>query len=334
MFKKLAVFTDIHFGLKSNSKLHNDDCEEFVDWYIDLAKQHGCETGMFCGDWHHNRNSVNITTMDASIRSLEKIGKAFDNFYFFPGNHDLYYKDSRDIQSTEFGRFIPGITMVNEITQIDDVVMVPWLVGNEWKKVGKMKCKYMFGHFELPNFFMNAMVEMPDTGELSEGDLQGIEHVFTGHFHKRQTRGNITYMGNAFPHNYSDAWDDERGVMILDWGTEPKYVAWPDAPKYKTLKLGQLLDSPDKYLLDKTYARVTLDIEISYEEANFIRENFMERYPIRELSLIQQKLEDTQLDESVEINFESVDTIVNSQLQAVQSDFYDKELLMDIYRKL
>ena len=125
-----------------------------------------------------------------------------------------------------------------------------------------------------------------------------------------------------------------EGVMILDWGTEPKYVAWPDAPKYKTLKLGQLLDSPDKYLLDKTYARVTLDIEISYEEANFIRENFMERYPIRELSLIQQKLEDTQLDESVEINFESVDTIVNSQLQAVQSDFYDKELLMDIYRKL
>ena len=60
----------------------------------------------------------------------------------------------------------------------------------------------------------------------------------------------------------------------------------------------------------------------------------MERYPIRELSLIQQKLEDTQLDNSIEINFESVDTIVNSQLQAVQSDFYDKELLMDIYRKL
>ena len=61
--------------------------------------------------------------------------------------------------------------MVNEITKIDDVVMVPWLVGNEWKKVGKMKCKYMFGHFELPNFFMNAMVEMPDTGELKGSDF-------------------------------------------------------------------------------------------------------------------------------------------------------------------
>ena len=47
MFKKAAVFTDIHFGLKSNSKVHNDDCEEFVDWYIEQAKKEGCETGIF-----------------------------------------------------------------------------------------------------------------------------------------------------------------------------------------------------------------------------------------------------------------------------------------------
>ena len=141
-------------------------------------------------------------------------------------------------------------------------------------------------------------------------------------------------MGNAFPHNYSDAWDDDRGVMILDWDKEPEYKAWPDAPKYKTLKLGQLLNDPGKYLLPKTYARVTLDIEVSYEEATFIRENFMSQYDIRELSLIQQKLEDTEVNENVEINFESVDTIVYSQLEAVESDFYDKDLLMDIYRNL
>ena len=39
MFKKVAVFTDIHFGLKSNSKIHNDDCEEFIDWYIEKEKR-------------------------------------------------------------------------------------------------------------------------------------------------------------------------------------------------------------------------------------------------------------------------------------------------------
>ena len=82
MFKKAAVFTDIHFGLKGNSRIHNDDCEDFIDWYIETAKAAGCETGIFCGDWHHNRNSLNLTTMDATIRSMEKLGQAFDQFFF------------------------------------------------------------------------------------------------------------------------------------------------------------------------------------------------------------------------------------------------------------
>ena len=34
LFKKVACFTDIHFGLKSNSITHLRDCEEFVDWFI------------------------------------------------------------------------------------------------------------------------------------------------------------------------------------------------------------------------------------------------------------------------------------------------------------
>ena len=88
LFKKVACFTDIHFGLKSNSQTHNEDCEEFVDWFIAEAKKEGCETAIFLGDWHHNRNSINLTTLDTSIRSLEKLGAAFEQFFWFPGNHD------------------------------------------------------------------------------------------------------------------------------------------------------------------------------------------------------------------------------------------------------
>jgi DNA repair exonuclease SbcCD nuclease subunit len=334
LFKKLAVFTDIHFGLKSNSKLHNDDCEEFVDWYIEQAKKEGCEIGMFCGDWHHNRNSVNITTMDASIRCLEKLGKAFDKFYFFPGNHDLYYKDSRDIQSVEFGRFIPGITMVTEITEIEGVVMVPWLVGDEWRKIGKMKCKYMFGHFELPNFFMNAMVEMPDTGELQGSDFKAQEYVFSGHFHKRQVKNNIHYLGNAFPHNYADVDDDERGMMILEWDKEPRYLNWHNCPKYRNTKLSVLLDKTKEIMKPKMHLRVTLDIDISYEEASFIKETFMKDYDCREITLIPSK-KDEEINSDLDLTtFDSVDEIVAKELDSIESENYDKKILMDIYGDL
>jgi len=200
-FKRAAVFTDIHFGLKSNSHLHNDDCLAFVDWVIETAKEKNCDTCIMMGDWHNNRASINIVTLNYSLKALEKLGKAFDRVLFIPGNHDLYYRDKRDIQSAEWAKHIPNIEIVNNFYNEDDIIIVPWLVGDEHKKIPKMSGKYMFGHFELPNFFMNAMVKMPDHGDIKSEHFGGIEHVFSGHFHKRQTQGNITYTGNAFPHN-------------------------------------------------------------------------------------------------------------------------------------
>ena len=336
MFKKAAVFTDIHFGMKGNSRVHNQDCEDFVDWYIETAKQNGCETGIFCGDWNHNRNSLNLTTMDAGIRSLEKLGAAFDKFYMFSGNHDLYYKDKRDIKSTEWAKHIPGITVVDNMLQIDDVALVPWMVNDEWKQVAAIDCKYMFGHFELPNFLMNAMVRMPDHGELKAENLSKPEYVFSGHFHKRQNQKNVHYIGNAFPHNYADAWDDDRGMMILDRenAEEPEYINWPNCPKYRTVKLSQLIDEKDSLIKPNMYLRVTLDLPISFEEANFIKETFIKDYKCREITLIPQKnLEEMSSELDIE-HFESVDQIVSNEILAIDSDNFDKSLLLKIYNEL
>ena len=336
MFKRAAVFTDIHLGLKSNSKTHNTDCEEFVDWYIEQAKENNCETGIFCGDWHHNRSSVNISTLDYTVRCLEKLGKSFDNFYMFVGNHDLYYKDRRDISSTNFARHIPGVTVLDEFTEIEDVALVPWLVDNEWQKIERSKTKYMFGHFELPTFLMNAHVQMPEHGDLRATHFKNQKYVFSGHFHKRQIKGNIHYIGNAFPHNYADAWDDERGMVIVDRENdlEPQYINWDACPKYRTVTLSQLLDPENDIIKDKMYLRVSIDIPISYEEASFIKETYVKQYNCREITLIPQKQIDeitTELDIS---KFESVDEIVSREIVEIDSESFDKKMLLDIYRDL
>ena len=336
MFKKAAVFTDIHFGLKGNSKIHNQDCEDFVDWFIETAKANGCETGIFCGDWHHNRNSLNLTTMDATIRSMEKLGAAFEQFFFFDGNHDLYYKDKRTVNSTAFARHIPGITFIDELTTVDDVTIVPWLVGDEWKSLKTLKSKYVFGHFELPSFYMNAMVQMPDHGELRAEDFANQKYVFSGHFHKRQQQGAVHYIGNAFPHNYADAWDDERGMMILDRENDkaPEYHNWPNCPKYRTVKLSKLIDEADTFIKPNMYLRVNLDLPISYEEASFVKETFINQYNCREISLIQQKqLEDISTELDIE-QFESIDQIVAGEISAIDSNNFNKKMLLDIYNEL
>ena len=335
LFKKAAVMTDIHFGLKSNSLVHNTDCEDFVDWFIDKAKAEGCETGMFLGDWHHSRASINMQTLHFSLRCLEKLSKAFDTFYLIPGNHDQYYRDNRDIHGVAWAQHLPNIVIVNDWFKKDDVIIAPWLVGEEHKKLHKMSCKYMFGHFELPHFLMNARVAMPDHGEVQVSNFQGIESVFSGHFHLRQTKDNINYIGNCFPHNFADAGDADRGMMVLEWGKPQQYHAWPGQPLYRVMKLSEAIDLKDKILKPNMHVRVQLDIDISYEEANYIKETFVNEYNLREMALIPVKNTTVDLDLAPgDVHFESVDQIVTDQITNINSEFYDPKLLLKIYQSL
>ena len=333
LFQTAACFTDIHYGLKSNSHTHLADCHRYTDWFITEAKARGAETCIFLGDWSHQRASVNIATMNASIKDLKKLNDNFDKVYFITGNHDLYYRDKRELNSVEYARDLPNFVMVDEWFIEGDVAIIPWLVQDEWRKIKNIKAKYMFGHLELPYFKMNAMVSMPDHGGLQSEHLTGPEYVFSGHFHKRQYKNNIHYIGNAFPHNYADAGDWERGAMFLEWGKEPIYVNWEQCPKYKTLTLSELLADHANLLDEYTYARVKLDIDISYEEANFIREQFGEQYNVREIALL--PIKDNQEEfEGGDIQFESVNQIVLSQLDTIESTSIKKDKLIDIYNGL
>ena len=334
LFKKAAVFTDIHFGLKSNSITHNEDCLAFVKWATAKAREEGCETCFFLGDWHNNRAALNILTLNYSLKALEHMNDNFDAVYFIPGNHDLYYRDKRDVQSVEWARHLPRVHICNDWFTSGDVTVAPWLVGDDHKKLLKQKGKYCFGHFELPGYYMNAMVQMPDVGEVKREDFLGFEKVFTGHFHKRQSANNITYIGNCFPHNYADDGDEDRGMMILEWGGEPEYHAWPDQPTYRVLSLSSIVEHADKILKPRMHARINIDIDLTYEEANFIKETFIETYKLRELSLLPKKEVVVAEAAQGEVKFESVDTIVQNQLNAISSEHYDRNLLLDIYRHI
>ena len=81
----------------------------------------------------------------------EKLSKNFDSTHFLLGNHDLYYKETREVSSMAFARNIERINIISEPTTTNNVAFIPWLVGEEWKTIRDMNTDYTFGHFELPN---------------------------------------------------------------------------------------------------------------------------------------------------------------------------------------
>ena len=333
LFDRAMCMTDMHFGLKYNSAQHNQDVIDFFNWFIAEAKTRNCDTCICLGDWHHHRSNISILTLDYTMRGLRLLNDNFKHTYILVGNHDLFYKERREVHAMVVGQEFPNITIVDDITVIGDVALVPWMVHEEWKTVKDIKAKYMFGHLELPGFYMNAMVKMPETGELSSAHLTAQDYVFSGHFHKRQNNGNIHYIGNPFGHNYSDVGDFDRGAMYLEWGCKPVYLNYEDGPRYNRVPLSQLVESPEVYLTPKMYIQVTVDTEITYEEAAYLKETFMEQYDIREFKLMQSG-SNAEAEDVAVTTIQSVDQIVIEQLNAVESKTLDTNKLIEIYTHL
>ena len=124
-------------------------------------------------------------------------------------------------------------------------------------------------------------------------------------------------------------------MMVLEWGRAPEYHAWPNQPLYRVLKLSQIIDNAPQLLVKNMHVRVELDIDISYEEANFIKDTFIKDYNLREMALIPVKSTAVDVDMAPgDVKFESVDQIVTDQITNIESEFYDPKLLLKIYQSL
>ncbi len=338
LFDTIAVFTDLHHGKKGNSRQFNEDCTSFIDFFIDRCKKEGITSCIFLGDWHDNRQTLHVSTLNYSVDNLKKLNDAFEKVYFHIGNHDMFYKDRRDVTSVVITEHLTNFVLIDDFLEIGNVAFCPWLVGSEWKKIEEIskRNEYVFGHFEIPKFLMNVMVEMSDHGELNAEHFKDVTHMaFTGHFHKRQAKGKVCYVGSPFPHDYADAWDDERGFMILEWGKQPRFIDWADGPRYRTMRLSELLENPVRYVNENTYTKITTDLDLTYEEVQYIKESFLGAFQVRSFDIsngLKDSLDQDFNDEEQE--FQTLDQVVVDGLLSVESIALDTNKLIALYQEL
>lgn len=344
LWKKAAIFTDIHFGEKLDSRVFNEDCLRYLDWFSEQVIEHDCDTILFLGDWHHHPVKIQNDTKWYSIEGINKLKALKKPIYWILGNHDLWFKNSRDIHSLPFLENDSDIILINEITRIGDVLFCPWLVGSEFNIPADIPCKYVFGHFEFPTFLMNNYKEMEEgEGGIHADFFYQCERVFSGHFHKRQSKNNsegipIDYIGNCFPHNYNDVDDHERGCLIHSWDQEPLYINWDAAPNYNIIKVSQLLsyiedDSLTERFNEYSYVTCYDDVGLDYESNIHIKEVL--QMLVRDFKLHQMEetiATDETEEENTEIENVDVDTLVINELTNIDSDEYDPKILIELYK--
>lgn len=339
------MFTDIHFGRKNNSDLHNKDCIRFIEWFCERVKEDpDIDCVMFLGDWHEHRSAINGLTLRYSYQGARMLDALGMPVFVVIGNHDLYNRNNRDVYTTNPFDALPNFTLINETPLVlpeNDTAILPYLFEPEYHSVlptYAAKHSVLMGHFEFKGFVVTGESRVMEHGP-DHGVFDKPKRIFSGHFHKRQEKDNVVYIGNAFPGDFGDANDFKRGMATYEFDSDTlEFADWTECPKYVKADLSDILDSPKKMLPLDSRVKSLVNIEMSYEETTEIKERLMKRYKLRELTLeepydLQAALKDTEFNLDG-YEGETTTNIVKEMLRQIQSDNISTDMLVKIYENL
>jgi DNA repair exonuclease SbcCD nuclease subunit len=341
-YRRTACFTDIHWGCRGNSEVHNDDCQRFIDWFCELVKSDPeIDSIAFLGDWYESRSAINTSTLNYSHKAAKQLNELGLPVYFIIGNHDLYHKNTRKVYAPiTFGEF-SNFIVINEPTEVpelgDGSFLCPYLFHHEYPTI-KEQYKHLpvwFGHFEFMGFVITGQNHKMLTGP-NPLDFATQRRVFSGHFHKRQTMGNVTYIGNTFPTNYSDSGDNARGAAVYDHDTDTLTTHdWLECPKYQRVLLSDLIEKgPGELIHPGSRVRCYIDQAINYEETMALKDAILEEFFLREFVVeevvnLNEIASDTNIEDGDAL--EDVDHLVVRLLGGLQTDKIKPETLIAIY---
>lgn len=344
--KKGAFCTDIHFGKKRNSRLHNEDCIRYLQWFASKVREIGdIDYVGFLGDWHENRSAIDIETLNYSYQGARILNDIGVPVYFIIGNHDLGRRHTRDIHSIIPYDELENFVLINEPTVCDNIgdgmLWCPYLFHTEYPTLQKyLDVPVWAGHFEFRGFVITGYTITMNVGP-DPSDYQGPKHIFSGHFHRRQAHNQVVYIGNTFPMDFGDAGDFSRGMMTYDHDKdEVLFHDWADCPKYIKTTLSDLAEGKVK-LEREARVKCIVDVQLTYQESQEIRNAYLEEFDLREFSMeesreISSAISDTEatIDWSDETKLKSVNELVVDMLKEIETDSIDNDMLVQIYNSL
>jgi DNA repair exonuclease SbcCD nuclease subunit len=338
---KGAYMTDIHFGKKNNSEQHNQDCINYIDWFIKTVKEEGGVDYIgFLGDWHENRSAINVLTLAYSYAGAEKLNNFGLPVFFVVGNHDLYNKTSRDIHSVVHFKQFRNFHVIDQpevITDIHDKMMFcPYMFQHEYPDLAKYAdIPFWAGHFEFKGFILTGSNYTNPHGSDCR-DFSGPKHIASGHFHKRQRGFNVTYIGNCFPMDFGDAGDDERGCMVYDHTTHNMhFYNWEQCPKYRKVNLSDIIDNKAPFI-DGARIKCIADVAITYEEMTTLKQTITDTFNLRELVFEEPKeTADAIVDTNADVDhLENIDDTFVKLVGELNVDKIDTQFLIELYKEL
>jgi DNA repair exonuclease SbcCD nuclease subunit len=273
--KRIWFITDTHLGVRNSSEdwinIHRN---YFYEWFIPLVKKNYRDGDilMHLGDVYDSRQSLNLKVLNLGIEIFEDLSAIFkDGIFIICGNHDIFGRNTNEINSLKSLKWIPKVKIFEEPETIQfgpkKVFLMPWRKDHEAEREVLAAVKehdYMFCHTDLKGLLFNKFVRIEEG--LNYDDMNKFERVYSGHIHYSQNFGKMRMLGSPYQLTRSDT-DNPKGITILDLETgNEEYYDNNYSPKFVRMTFEKVINSTPEEL-DPIFKNNFIDILVDPEIA-------------------------------------------------------------------
>ena len=308
--------------------------KRWIESFLAYLKDNDVKTVLQLGDLFDSRKAINLKSLkfvrDELFVPLRDLGV---EFYTLIGNHDIFYRESLDVNSS--GLLLNEFTNVHVIEEpttleFDSLKfdMIPWLAKSNEAKcrefIENSDSEYCLGHFEITGYQVLKGVVF-DHG-LGGDFFKSYKRVLSGHFHFRQARGNILYVGTPYWLTWSDA-GSPKGFCVFDTQTEDIEFVENTNPYYFYLSYDDVNNVySDLEAIDLYNAFVKLKIEnkaVPYQYLNYINRLYSKKpYDVKFVEKADELLE-----EAASQNVSAIDTVTLIKDYVAQTEYTNRDVL-------
>ena len=225
---QIAILNDTHCGIRNSSDIFMDYQERFYrDVFFPYLKDNGIKKILHLGDYYENRTSINFRALNHNRRIFLDVLRDNDiHMDIIPGNHDVYYKNTNDLNSLKelLGHYMSEVRIIEKPEVVDydgcKIALIPWInPENEDKTryfINTCKADICGAHLELQGFEMQRGIECTEGQDPAW--FRKFDMVFSGHFHTKSQRDNIHYLGSQMEFFWSDC-QDRKYFHVFDTDT-------------------------------------------------------------------------------------------------------------------
>jgi DNA repair exonuclease SbcCD nuclease subunit len=266
---KIALITDTHWGARNDSQHFLEYFTKFHDeLFFPYLEEYGIKHIIHLGDIVDRRKYINYIT----LRRLKDkfINRCIDSgidLRVTIGNHDVPYKNTNEINSMQelFDQHNVHFHSSPETVTYDgtDILLMPWVNNSNYpealKAMEETSASIMMGHLEISGMLM--MRGMANEHGMNMDKFKKFEMVFSGHFHHKNSKENIHYLGTPYEITWSD-YKDPKGFHIFDTDTrELEFIRNPFSMFHKVYYSDEGKTAADYLNLDfseyrNTYVKV------------------------------------------------------------------------------